>query len=49
MSREWFFDWSRGRTPRYAVATRPLRAPGRRFRRGMIVALVRNKYRGEQT
>jgi hypothetical protein len=35
MSRGWFFVGSRGRTA----------SPGRRSRRGMIVALVRNKYR----
>jgi hypothetical protein len=48
MSRGWFFVGSRGQTfvrCRYE----PLRSPGRRSRRGMIVALVRNKYRGNKT
>jgi hypothetical protein len=45
MSRGWFFVGSRGGTVRpHAVATD--RSPGRRSRRGMIVALVRNTYSG---
>ncbi|HEY2008456.1 MAG TPA: hypothetical protein VGH23_05680 [Rhizomicrobium sp.] len=41
MSRGLIFVGSRGQTA-------SLRSPGRRSRRGMIVALVRNKYRGKK-
>lgn len=47
MSRGWVFVGSRGRKARpHAVATD--HSPSRRSRRGMIVALVRNKYRGSK-
>ena len=42
MSRGWFFVGSRGRT----FVRCCYEPPGLRSRRGMIVALVRNKYRG---